>query len=141
MSVKRISTAEGPIVTKWLLYTCGLAGLESHGSFYSPKEENYQKFLDKDCDCDWMGKKQGNIMFACTSAQLQNPFEFQKFLFYHPNTKFIHWYKNNAHGPNVIFIGMYHKYKNDVGHPEWENNIKEILTKLVFKGGEYQMLP
>ncbi len=141
MSVERVGTDEGPIVTKWLHYTCGLAGLEWHGSTHELTAKNSQKFLDEKCDCDWSNKKQGNIMFACTSAQLQQPNDFQKFLFYHPNTRFIHWYKNNAHGPNVIFIGMYHKFKDDVGHPEWENNAKEMLARLVFTDGEYSMLP
>lgn len=131
------STHSGVTIDKWLHKTCGLAGIQ--GLNRCSFKDDYQSFLDNYCDPDWSGSKQGNIMFAVTSTQLQNPGEFTKFLCYHKNTRFIHWYKNNAHGPNVIFIGMYHKFPEDVERPLWRNNIEKLLKRLVFNQGEYHM--
>lgn len=132
---------------RWALRVCGLSSIETdiekgHSSLNETPAEWLKKFNngeiapldDGNDDC-------GNLLFAVSSTDLiqqsgHHP-EFKQYLLNHKNTKIIHAYKNNAHGPSIVYICMYHKDPEAVDAWEHTNNIQEYKQK-TYKEDSYQ---
>ncbi len=129
--------------SEWCLGTCGLTGIwRLDSSFGINKPEEWLEkagFLT-----GYGGKNQGNFLFAIDSEQLkeykENNNELLTYLLSHPNTKIIHAYKNNAHGPNVVFICIHHMFPEQV-EVKPMNNVEEYRNRLVFDDYQYKLKP
>lgn len=97
------------------MQTCGQIEI---GNFtaWSPKEgETPETFIGV------LRKKYGyaaslNIIFSVTSNAISvdtynKPKGLLKWLLEHANTRVMYWYRNDAHGPNWIFMCIYHHNK------------------------------
>ena len=80
-------------------------------------------------------KNAANILFAITNVTLlQEPtLNFSAFLLHHPNTHILYGYKNDAHGPNCVYICMNHR-NLPIG---FVHNIEEYRTKLRCNNFQY----
>jgi hypothetical protein len=127
---------------EFCLGVCGLTGiwrLSRTKPIDSPKE--WLKNVSK--ETKWTGKPEdlGNFIFSVTSQQLLGKGETNnlvEYLLFHPNTKIVHHYKNNTHGPNVIFVCMHHMYP-DQNNIKIKNNIEEHKKLLEWRGNSYFM--
>ncbi len=124
----------GSLITRWALRVCGLSSIQNL-SYIDLQGTEAKDFIDN----LWTRKapgadsfsKSGNLLFAFTSSQYQKKetLPVLDYLVQHPNTKIIHFYKNNAHGPSVVFIAMYHAFPSQV-KLTIKNNVKEVLSYL-----------
>jgi hypothetical protein len=128
----------------WALGVCGLTSVE-RGSAYSKPNKTVEKELNLDgvmaahAEVETLHSEHGNIIFAITSSQLKQSPPIYKNLLEHPHCRIVHAYKNNAHGPNVIFICVLHKYPDQVHLPEHKNNIEEYKERLYREDYEYYL--
>lgn len=133
----------GPTVKKWDLNTCGLTTIcgWSSGNGFDHDKTNWVKWLEDTCDAKWSSKPNGNFLYVITSQQLKEPSAPLKAALDHPGTRIIHAYKQNAHGPNWIFIVMTHIYPNTNDLKNWTNNVAEYRERSVFdpKSGWYKL--
>lgn len=91
---------------------CGLLELCAFSSCSVTKEKapDYLKVLSK----AYTYSNNGNFLFSISSEQLKTTTGLLGYLLKHPNTKIIHAYKNNAHGPSCVFICIHHRDPEDV---------------------------
>lgn len=82
---------------------------------------------------------EGNLLFTINSQDLKTSSGFLSFLLEHPATRIIHAYKNNAHGPNCIYICMFHLFPDEVEQKGWVNNVKEYRAKMKWKDYEWHV--
>lgn len=130
----------GSLITRWALRVCGLSSIQNL-SYIDLQGTKAKDFIDN----LWTNKgpgydsysKSGNLLFAFTSKQYQQKetLPVLNYLVEHPNTKIIHFYKNNAHGPSVVFIAMYHAFPSEV-KLTIKNNVKEVLSYLNYSSYE-----
>lgn len=74
-----------------------------------------------------------NIVFSISNSQMKCTSRFINYLLNHPNTKIMHAYKNDAHGPNCIYLCIHHK-----NAPQgFVNNIAEYKAKLRYENCQY----
>lgn len=116
-----------------LFGTCGLASLQGFGSLGGAAllEERLKT-------ANAAGFSTGNFMFSLTSGQINcskdprwaEAYKTVQMVLNHPNSRCIHAYANNAHGPSIIFIGMIHLYPSKVQCPVWENNWEATLARM-----------
>lgn len=133
----------GSVITRWALRVCGLSSIQNL-SFIDLQGTEAKDFIDN----LWTNKapgadsysKSGNLLFAFTSSQYKQK-ETLPVLDYpvqHPNTKIIHFYKNNAHGPSVVFIAIHHVYPTQVKR-KIVNNVEEVLSFVSYENYEHVM--
>jgi hypothetical protein len=101
------------------LSTCGLAELSFKGYTESKTEPQHAALREElaTVGTNWGGKNNGNFVFSVTSQQIieaNTNDTFRGWLLNHPNTQVMHYYKNNAHGPNIIFLCVHHMYPDKV---------------------------
>lgn len=108
---------------------CGLTELS--GFMYNMVKPPYEKYLEKIAKLTgWMGRLQGNFLFAVDKTQVikASGGSFITFLLEHPNTMVIHSYHNNAHAPNnLVLICIHHMFPDKVLRPGIKNNLKDFL--------------
>jgi hypothetical protein len=107
---------------------CGLTELA--GFTYNTVEAPFDKFLEKVAIKTGWYKPQGNFLFAVTHQQITyaKSESFLHYLIYHPNTRVIHTYNNNAHAPNsLILICIHHMFPEQVNRLDLTNNVKDYL--------------
>ena len=126
----------------WGLKTCGLRTIWNLYKIGTPKEheKTYKELIDK---TQYDNEICGNLLFSVTEYNLNRKDSFGTWLFNHPNTKLIHHYKNNAHGPHIVFICINHFDKEGVHLPNMKNNTKKYLElhnhRFDTDSGEYLM--
>lgn len=116
------------------LRVCGLTELSSFaaGNFTGTPEQYEERLDEIGAKFNYNSKKgEGNFLFSLSSPQIKNykKIGFIQYLIEHPNTKIIHYYKNNAHGPSVIFIFIHHRWPEQVSRT-MINNTTKILKEL-----------
>lgn len=133
---------KGTLITRWALRVCGLTAIQNH-SYIDLKGEKPQEFVDGLFEKDSPGadcySQSGNLLFGFSSSQYiqRESLHVLRYLLEHPNTKIIHFYKNNAHGPSVVFIAVYHVHPKEVGL-KITNNVEKVLSYLDTKSEMYQ---
>lgn len=135
MQVNEIKHEFGVRVIGWALRVCGLSAIQDLMLADKNKLPDNDDKLLEGFDCNYYGAYQGNIMFALSSNLLasgwKNPKSFYGRLLHYPGTRVIHWYKNNAHGPSLVFICMIHRFPDDVARPDWKNNVEYYAQRLL----------
>lgn len=58
-----------------------------------------------------------------------------------PKTRVMHWYKNDAHGPNWIFLCIYHHQMPKKGCSSPGYSVDEIKSRITYTQGVYGMKP
>lgn len=133
---------KGSLITRWVLRVCGLTAIQNH-SYINLDGEKPQDFVDGLFEKDSPGcdsySKSGNLLFGFSSSQYiqRSSLPVLRYLLEHPNTKIIHFYQNNAHGPSVVFIAIYHAYPDQVER-KIINNVKKVLSYLDTNSDSYQ---
>jgi hypothetical protein len=134
---------KGSLITRWALRVCGLSAIQNL-SYIDLGLESPKSFIDGLWTNTAPGSdsysKSGNLLFAFTSNQYKQrkTLPVLRHLLEHPNTKIIHFYKNNAHGPSIVFIAIHHVYPKQVKR-EIVNNVEKVLSFVSYEDYEYVM--
>lgn len=125
------------------LRVCGLIELSSmsSGQFMGTPEQYEAKLDEIGAKFHYNSPKgEGNFLFSLSSSQIQSYGDvgFIGWLVHHPNTKIIHYYKNNAHGPSVVFIFIHHRWPDQVSR-KMVNNSAKILAQLQYSHDGHSM--
>ena len=110
------------------LQTCGLATLTN---FYftdvnSGEEEAVLSELFDKMQWSSNATKHGTLVFSLSTAQIAGRNGFLKYLCEHPNTKCMHHYTNDAHGPNKIYLCVHH-YNEKNTRPQKQPQLMEVF--------------
>lgn len=85
-----------------------------------------------------------NIVFSITghcflSGYAPSETSLLGYLLNHKNTRVMHWYKNDAHGPNWVFLCIYHKNLPDKSKCSPGYSVEEIRKRITYNQGIYGM--
>lgn len=120
------------------MQTCGQFEIGGFNCFNGKPEEFITKLVNK----SYCGGPSCNIVFSITGDKLlPNVYltPLLKYLLEHKNTRVMHWYANDAHGPNWIFLCIFHKQNKvfDTASPGY--TVQEIRDRLTYNMGVYGM--
>ena len=122
------------------LATCGL-GILNRFTNCQVQEENHKQFLTELFDTvKWScgAHDHGSLVFALSSIQIQNRTGFLKYICEHEDTKCMHYYTNDAHGPNMVFICVIHR-NQEATKPKKLRQLMKVFEKTEFKYGQWRM--
>ena len=121
------------------LSTCGTAVLSSLRNSYT-ETDNEKILADIFKAIQWSSgqKKHGTLVFSLSSNQIRGRYGFMKFLCEHLNTKCVHWYTNDAHGPNMVFLCIHH-YDEKQTLPREQPQLMNVFKKTTFNNGSWKM--
>lgn len=122
------------------MQVCGMGTLRNF-SYTTVIESEYKNTLQKIINAiRYTGNPSphGILNFALSSAQINNRGGFLKWLCEHKKTKCVHWYTNDAHTPNMVFICVLH-VNETTSLPQNQPQLMEVFNKTQFSNGQWKM--